>query len=174
MNLTEKQAAVETWKEMFDSATSLVLCDYSGLKANQINDLRRECHEANVNFQVVKNTLAKRAIEGSANEFLADSFKGTIAVAFGIEDQVAPAKVLAKAAKDYDSFELIAGALDGKPLDAAGVQTLSKMPGRDELRGQLLGLFDAVPGGFVRLLNAVPGGMVNVLDARKRDLEEAA
>lgn len=174
MNLTEKQAAVESWKELFSQASSVVLCDYSGLKANQIADLRRQCYDANVTFQVVKNTLARRAIEGSSNEALKDYFKGTIAVAFGIEDQVAPAKVLAKAAKDMKAVEIIVGALDGQVLDAAGVETLSKMPGRDELRAQLLGLFSNVPGGFVRLLNAVPGGMVNVLDARKRNLEEAA
>lgn len=174
MKLEEKKELVEYWKERFDSAAVVLLTDYSGLNANEINILRQTCRETGVLFQVVKNTLAKRALEDGPYAFLAESFKGPVAVALSEEDQVAPAKVMVKAAEEHREFELITGGLEGSVLDIAAIRQLSKMPGRDELRGRLLGLFNNVPGGFVRLLNAVPGGFVNVLDARKRKLEEEA
>ena len=174
MNLTEKQELVKQWNETFKEADSIVLANYSGLKANEMNVLRGDCREAGVEFHIAKNTLIKRALEGTPFEFLSEHFRGTVAIAIGTEDQIAPAKVLVKTAKDFKTFEVLAGALDGQGLDVQGVESLSKLPGRDELRGQFLGLLNAVPGGFVRLLNAVPGGMVNVLDARKRQLEEQA
>lgn len=174
MRLTQKQEFVSTWVERFGEASVAILVNYSGLTANELNELRKECHQSNVKFHVVKNTLARRALEGMPMAFLGESMKGPIAVAIGVEDQIAPAKVMVKMTKDLKKLEILCGALDGKPLSAADVDALSKMPGRDELRASFLGLLSNVPGGFVRLLNAVPGGLVNVLDARRRKLEEAA
>jgi large subunit ribosomal protein L10 len=174
MRLNEKKEFVETWSQRFGEASVAILVNYSGLTANELAILRRECHVSNVHFHVVKNTLAKRALQGTNMEFLGASMRGPIGVAIGIEDQVAPAKVMTKMVKDLKKLEILVGSLDGRPLDVAGVETLSKMPGRDELRASFLGLLNNVPGGFVRLLNAVPGGMVNVLDARRRKMEEEA
>ncbi len=174
MNLTQKQEVVQHWNEIFQGASVVILAGYSGLKANDINKVRNECSKVGVDFHVVKNTLIRRALVGTPNELLVEDFRGPIAVAIGIEDQVAPAKALAQAKKEFKSLELMAGALDGNRLDGAAIEALAKMPGRDELRASFLGLLNNVPGGFVRLLNAVPSGMVNVLDAKRRKMEEAA
>ncbi len=174
MRLPEKKEVVERWEGIFGKATVVILADYSGLTSNQMNELRAKCRASNVGIQVVKNTLARRALGDGNMKFLVDHLKGPVAIAYSEEDQTAPAKVLVKATEEFKKLEVLVGALDGQMLSPDGVVTLSKMPGRDELRAQFLGLLNAVPGGFVRLLNAVPGGMVNVLDARKRSLEDAA
>ena len=174
MRLDEKKQVVEKWQDVVKDATVMVLANYSGITANQMNVLRGQFREAGITFHVVKNTLVRRAIKDTNFEGLSDMFKGTIALAVGTTDQIAPAKILVKATKDFPKLQIVGGALDGKPLDAEGVIMLSKMPGRNELRSQFLGLLTAVPGGFLRVLNAVPGGMVNVLDARRRQLEEKA
>ena len=174
MRLTEKKAVVEHWASVFEESGVILLANYAGLAANEMNAIRGDCREARVQFHVVKNTLVRRALEGGKYAFLKEEFVGPMAVAVSVADQVAPARVLVKAAKDYDNFDLISGGLDGKPLDKAGIEQLSRLPGRDELRAQFLGLLNNVPAGFVRLLNAVPGGLVNILDARRRKLDEEA
>lgn len=172
MRLEEKEAVVERWKGLFEEAGVVILSRYTGLKANDMNTVRKACNEQNVVFHVVKNTLAKRALEGGKYEFLQEHFTGPVAVALGVEDQVAPAKVLAKLQKDFEKFEIISGGLDGEELDAAGVDSLAKMPGLDELRAQLLGLINNVPTGIVRCINGLPGGIVNVIEAKRREMEE--
>ncbi len=174
MNLNQKTEVVEQWKSLFQDAAVVLLSDYSGMKADEMAELRKECRNAGVTFKIVKNTLAKRAIEGSAYEFLGEHLKGTVAIAMATEDQTAPAKVLVKQASKFKALELLSGGLEGRALNAAEIDALSKMPGRDELRGSFLGLLNNVPAGFLRVLNAVPGGMVNVLDAKRRKMEEAA
>jgi len=172
MKASDKQQVIERWKEVFANSSVLVLASYTGLTANALNTLPKQAREAGVDFHVVKNNLVRIALKGSINEFLGDSLKGPVAIATCAHDQIAPAKLLVKAAKDNKALEILGGAIDGQRLDANGVVTLSKMPSKDELRAQFLGLLNAVPGGFVRLLAAVPGGFLNVLDARRRALEE--
>ena len=174
MNLTDKKEVVERWKDIFQQAAVVLLADYTGIKANEIAQLRRNFRSAGVEFRVVKNTLARRALEGSSYPFLGETFRGPVAVIAGVKDPIAPAKILMDAAKKFDKLKVLGGGLQGRPLDKAGVEMLAKMPGMNELRASFLGLLNNVPGGFVRLLNAVPGGLVNVLDARRRKLEEAA
>lgn len=171
---SDKQHVIERWQGVFAKSTSLVLAQYTGLKANDLNTLRKMAREAGVDFHVVKNNLVRIALKGNVNEFIGEDLKGPLAVATCAHDQVAPARLLTKFAKDNKALVIVGGALDGQRLDAEGVMALSKMPGKNELRASFLGLLNAVPGGFVRLLNAVPGGLANVLDAKRRKMEEAA
>lgn len=174
MKLQEKQVIVNHWQEVLAKAPAVVLIAYAGLKANEMATLRRTCRGNGVEIKVIKNTLVGRAASGSPNAFLADSLRGPIAVAYSLTDPIIVAKTLVKAAKDNNRINIIGGALEGRALDKAGVEMLSKMPGRQELRASLLGLFQNVPAGFLRVLTAVPGGLLNVLEARRKKMEEAA
>ncbi|RJO67535.1 MAG: 50S ribosomal protein L10 [Myxococcales bacterium] len=173
MRLEQKQEFVERWKTALENANVVVMAKYTGMTANQMNTLRAECRQAGVQIGVVKNTLVRRALQGGPFAPLAERFQGPIALAYGESEPSAPAKVLLKIAKENPHLQVVAACLDGQVIEGAGIEALSKMPGRNELRASLLGLFNNVPTGFVRVLNAVPGGLVNVLAARQRDLEAA-
>ncbi len=172
MNKQGKSEIIDALHEKFANSSASVLVHYSGMSTSQVNEIRRKCHELGVTYQVIKNRLAKRAAQGTETELFSSKFKGPSAIIIGYKDEIAPAKAVVKFVKEFELLKLVGGSLNGKLLTDKEVIQLSKMPGRNELRGQLLGLFNAVPGGFVRLLNAVPAGLLNVLEARKRQLEE--
>ncbi len=178
MKKEKKVEQVELLKGVFGTATATVVTNYEGLKASEMAALRRCFHDVGVNYRVVKNNLARLALKDSAIEGLSEHLVQTIAIATTDDDQTGPAKALAKFYKDNpkidERLQIVCGTLDNEILNPDQVKRLSDMPGKPELRAQLLGLFNNVPGGFVRLLNAVPGGMVNVLDARRREMEGEA
>ena len=173
-----KAEQIDLLKEIFSTTSASVVTSYEGMKASEMAELRRRFHEVGVNYRVVKNNLARLALKGTAIESLSEHLVRTIAIATTSDDQTAPAKALSKFFKDNPKVEerlsVICGTLDDQVLKPQDVKRLSDMPGKPELRAQLLGLFSNVPGGFVRLLNAVPGGMVNVLDARRREMSGEA
>lgn len=173
MKLTEKEALVQKLHEGLASAQIAIIADYKGLNVEQFSRLRRELREAGADIQVVKNTLLRRASEGTSADVIRDHFKGPSAICFSATDPVLPAKVLTKFAEANNKLEIRAGVLEGKPLGAADLKALSELPSREELLAQVLSAMIAVPTGFVRVINAVPGGLVNVLTAIK-DQKEAA
>ncbi|MDL2286503.1 50S ribosomal protein L10 [Desulfococcaceae bacterium OttesenSCG-928-F15] len=173
MNLSEKQAIVQALHEELGKAQLAIVADYKGLNVEAFSRLRRELRNAGAEIQVVKNTLLRRASEGTNVGVIQDSFKGPTAICFTAGDPVLPAKVLTKFAETNDKLEIRMGVLEGKPMSLANIKALADLPGREELLASLLGTMLAVPQGFVRLLNAVPGGLVNVLTAIK-DQKEAA
>lgn len=174
MNRTEKEQAIEALRADLARAKSVVLTSHVGIGVNTINDLRTRFRKNGVHYQVVKNTLAKIAIQGTGMEVAMDLFRGPMAMAYSFDDAVAPAKVIKGFAKGNDKFVVRGVYLDGQILDAKGVDVLAEMPSKDELRGQLLGLFTAVPTKFVRTLNAAGTQFLGVLIARKDDLEKAS
>ncbi len=171
MKLEEKKAIVEDLHEKFARSRVVILTDYKGLDVAQVNDLRRKLKDAEVDYKVVKNTLLVRAAQDTDVASLSPHFKGPSAVAMSYFDPVAPAKVLTDFAKDNDKFEIKAGILAGKMMDAEGIKALAKLPGREELLGQLLSVMNNVPAGFVRTLAAVPQNFANVLMAIKEQKE---
>jgi large subunit ribosomal protein L10 len=128
--------------------------------------LRRQCREAGVNYRVIKNTLAKLAIAGTDYEVLSDAFEGPVGIAYS-EDALAPAKVLANFIKECKHLTLRLGYLDGNVLSDTDITRLSKLPGKDELRAQLLSVFNATASKFVGVLSALPRDFLGVLTARK-------
>ena len=167
MNIEDKKQVVEDLKEKFATTKVVIVTDYKGLNVAQMTELRRKLSEANVEYKVVKNTLLKRASEGTDAMLLADVFKGPSGIAFSFDDPVAPAKVLTQFAKDNDKLEIKAGVMDGKLMDLDAITVLSKQPSREELLAQVLSAMNAVPTGFVRALADVPRRMMNVLNAIK-------
>lgn len=146
MNVKEKkQATVDELHDKLGSAKSFYMTDFSGLTVKKVTELRRRLRKAGVEYVVVKNTLAERALEGldvPANT--AGFFKGPTAVAFGVEDAVAPAKVLVDFAKENDNRPAMkAAVVDRKAYTAEQVERLAKLPGREQLLSEIAGLFEA-------------------------------
>ena len=173
MRIEAKQQIAEDLHARFAKSAVIVLTDYKGLDVAAMNDLRRKLREANIEYQVVKNTLLVRAAEDTQVAAIKDHFTGPSAVALSYDDPVAPAKVLTQFAKDNDKLEIKAGVLNGKVLDVQAIKALAMLPSREVLLAQFLSTLNAVPTSFVRVMAEIPRSLLNVLTAIK-DLKEAA
>jgi large subunit ribosomal protein L10 len=171
MTKEEKEQAVAELRVLLVESPALVLASTAGLPVNKVNQLRSELRAKGAKFTVVKNTLAKRAIAGTHVEILADKFVGPIAVAAHPEEPGLAAKVLIEFKSKVDAFEIKAGFDGAEVLDAKGVEMLSKLPGRDELRAKVIGLLTAVPTKVVRVFTAAQRDVVGVLNARRDQLD---
>ena len=173
MKLEAKQKITEDLHERLAKSVIIVLTDYKGLDVTSINDLRRKLREANIEYQVVKNTLLARAAKDTAVEVIRDFFKGPSAVALCYDDPVAPAKVLTQFAQENKHLEIKVGVMDGKLLDTMQIKALAKLPSREVLLSQFLAALNAVPTSLVRTMAEIPRQLLNVLTALQ-DQKEAA
>ena len=164
LNREEKAAVIEEVSAQVATAGSIILAEYRGLTVEKITQLRKQARESGVYLRVLKNTLVRRAVQGSPYEKLADQMAGPLM--YGIStDPVAPAKLMAAFAKANDQLVLKGGAMPNVVMDIAGVQALATMPSRDELLAKLLGTMQAPVATFVRTLNEVPTKFVRGLAA---------
>jgi large subunit ribosomal protein L10 len=172
LNLSEKQAVVAEIQAEVAKAQSIILAEYRGLEVGNITQLRKQARESGVYLRVLKNTLARRAVEGTAFAGLADKMAGPLI--YGISaDPVAGAKVLSDFAKANDKLVIKAGSMPNFVMDANGVKALANMPSREELLAKLMATMQAPIGQFVRTLNEVPSRLVRTL-AAVRDAKEKA
>jgi large subunit ribosomal protein L10 len=170
LNLSEKQAVVAEIEGVVAKASVIVIAEYRGLEVGNITKLRKQARESGVYLRVLKNTLARRAVEGTPFAGLADKMVGPLI--YGIStDPVAAAKVLNGFAKDNDKLVIKAGAMANYLMDVNGVKALATMPSREELLSKLLGTMQAPIAQFVRTLNEVPTKFVRGL-AAVRDAKE--
>ena len=173
MERAVKEENIAALKGDLAKATSLVLADFRGITVKNDTALRREFRLNGCKYQVVKNTLLGRAVEGTAMAGLEKLFKGPTAIAYSFEDPAVPAKVATKIAKAEEKFIIKGGYVEGKALDKKGVEALSNLPSKDELRATFLATLQAVPQNFLRLLNAAPQNFVYLLSARQNAEEQA-
>lgn len=172
LNLEEKKAVVAEIGEQIAKAQSIVLAEYRGLEVVDMTQLRAQARKSGVYLRVLKNTLVRRAVDGTPFSELANEMVGPLV--FGISaDPVAAAKVLNDFAKANDKFVIKAGAMPNQVMNANGVKALASMPSREELLAKLLGTMQAPIAKFVRTLNEVPSGFVRGL-AAVRDQKQAA
>ena len=150
-----KKPIVEEISANIADAQGVVLVNYSGLTVAQDTQLRKELREAGVVYKVYKNTMMHRAFEGTQCEELIQHLHGTNAIAISATDATAPARILAKFAKQYPALELVAGIVEGNYNDQAGIQALSQIPSREELLGKLLGSIQSPITNFARVLNQI-------------------
>jgi large subunit ribosomal protein L10 len=174
MNRAQKERDVAKLAEKFKRANIGILTDYQGLNVEQITDLRRKLRGAQAEYRVVKNTLMRRAAKDTGIEPLLEKVQGTCAVALSYADPVAAAKVLIDFAAKQDKLKIKIGVLQGRLLQVAEVEQLAKIPPREVLLAQLLGVLVAVPTSLVRVLNAVPAKMVYALAAIRDEKEKSA
>ena len=172
MDRAEKENVVAGLREVFDSSTLVVVTQYSGLTVAEATDLRVKMREAGAKFQVTKNRLVLRALEGTQFSDMSDLFTGTTAIAYS-QDAVAAAKVAVEYAKKNEKLVVIGGSLEGDALDIASVKALAELPSLDELRGKLVGLMQAPATRVAGVLQAPAGQMARVMSAYAENSEAA-
>ena len=150
-----KAPVVAEIAEAVKDAQSVVLVDYRGLTVDQDTALRKQLRAAGVTYKVYKNTMMNFAFQGTPCEELCKHLDGTNALAISASDATAPARILAKFAKQYPALELVAGIVEGNYNDQAGIQALSQIPSREELLGKLLGSIQSPITNFARVLNQI-------------------
>ena len=150
-----KQPIVEEIKESIKDAKSVVLVDYRGLTVEQDTKFRKAMRESDVIYKVYKNTMVKRAIEGTEFEALKDDLEGPTAVAISKTDATAPARIVAQFAKENPVLEIKTGVVEGTYYDNAGIKTIATIPSRDVLISKLLGSMQSPIANFARVINQI-------------------
>ena len=151
----EKQVIIDEIKAKLENAEAAVVIDYMGITVEEANSMRKQLREADVDYTVYKNTLVKRAIEGTKYEGLADALAGPSALAISQTDATAPARVLNKVMKEFKKMEFKAGVIEGELFDAAGVQAIADIPSRDELIAKFMGSIQSPIANFARVINQI-------------------
>lgn len=164
LNIEQKKAVVAEVAEQFQGAEAAILAEYRGLSVAQMTELRGKARQSQIYLRVVKNSLTRRAIQGSKYECLSEQLSGPLAVAIA-KDPVAVAKLLAEFAKDNEMLKIRAGAMGGKLMSLDQVESLAKLPSREQLLATLVGTLQAPIAKFVRTLNEVPAKFVRTLAA---------
>lgn len=170
MNRTEKQAQIDQIASTFSSAMGVYLVNLSGLTVPQVTDLRRRIKATKGSCLVVKNRLAIRGAKGTAAETLAQHFRGPIGVVTHPSEPISLAKILNDFAKDHPAFSIGAAVVSGRMMSAENVKTLAGLPGLNELRSMLLGVFTAPATRLVRVLAASGQQIARALDERRKQL----
>lgn len=171
MNRSQKVSVAENLHGCLEKAQIAILADYKGVNVEGLNTLRKQLKECDSKLQVVKNTLLRRASEGTDVAELRDFFTGPNSITTTETDPVSPAKILVKFAEDNQKFEVKAAVLNGKVLDFEQIKALSKLPSKEILLAQLLSVLNAVPTGLVTVLSGVQRDFVNVINAIKEKKE---
>ncbi len=171
-----KQPIVDEISEQIKEASSVVVVDARGLTVAEDTQLRKQLREAGVTYKVYKNTLMKRAFEGTDFAQLDEVLEGPSAIAVSKEDATAPARILAKFAKTASNLEIKAGVVEGTFYDAKGMAAVASVPSREELLSKLLGSLQSPITNFARVLNQIAeqGGAVEAPAAEEAPAEEAA
>jgi large subunit ribosomal protein L10 len=170
LRLEDKKALVAEVKAVAETAHSAVAAEYRGLSVGQMTNLRKEARSAGVYLRVVKNTLARRALEGTDFECMKDELTGPLVLAFSQEDPGAAARVFKAFAKGNDRLVTRVLSIGGQLLPATDLDRLANLPTLDQARAMLLGVFQAPATKLVRTLNEPAAQLARVLAARRDQL----
>jgi large subunit ribosomal protein L10 len=173
LNLEGKKAVVAEVAEVAANAYSAIAAEYRGLTVSEMTELRVAARKQNVYLRVVRNTLARRAVEGTDFACMQDGMTGPLVFGFSTEDPGAVARVMSGFAKENKQFEIKIVSLGGKLLPTADIEKLAKMPTKDQAIGILMGTMKAPIEKFVRTLQAPTSKMVRTF-AAVRDAKDAA
>lgn len=162
---TQKEAQVQALKDEFAKSEMMVMTSYAHLTVRDAQNLRKQLKDQGGNFRVVKNAMLKRAVAESFEGVDITDLEGPVAVAFGYDDPVTPAKVISDFAKKHEGLSPV-GAINaqGQRFDAEQVKQLADLPSREQLTAQLVGTIAAPLTGFVGVMQANLRGLVTVLD----------
>ena len=154
MDRSQKEKAVEDFKNILNEAEAVIVAQYKGLNSETIDELRTKTRDSNVSFKVTKNRLIKIALTGGEYENISDLFTGPTAIAYS-KDVVAAAKVTSEFSKGNENLVIIGGALKEKVLDLDGIKHLASLPSLPELQAKIIGLISA-PARQIATIVAAP------------------
>lgn len=173
LSLEQKQAVVSEVSAKLANAQAVIVAEYRGIGVENVTQLRARARKSGLYLRVLKNTLARRAVQGTPFAKLADQMTGPLM--YGIaQDPVAGAKVLADFAKENELFVIKGGAMQNAVMSAKDIKTLATMPSREELLANLMGTMQAPVAKLVRTMNEVPGKFVRTVAALRDQKEKAA
>jgi len=165
MTRARKSETVEKLSARLEQSANLYLTDFTGLSVKPMTELRRQLHEAGVEYTVVKNTLAARAFESASVSGFEDLLVGPTAVVFAGDEPIVAAKVLAQFQKEHEALTFKAGLVDGRRIDPAEITRLAMLPSREELLSQLAGAMQAPLQGFAGALSGLLYQFVGAVEA---------
>ena len=169
MDRKQKQALRESTAERFKKSNAVIVAEYRGLTVEQMTKLRVALRKASAEFKVVKNRIAKKAIELDFQEMggLAPNLKGPIGLVCAYGDAAQVTKAVLDFEKDNPNFKVTAGHMEGAPLNKANLQALADLPSKEVLLAQIIGSLVAPHRGLLGVLNGVPRNLVQVINAIK-------
>lgn len=173
-NLEPKKQLVEEIKGKIEGAQSIILVDHRGLTVEEDTELRKKFREAGVEYKVYKNTMMRFAFKDAGLEDFNQYLVGPSAIAFGVEDPVAAAKITNDFAKSHEELEVKAGVVDGKVIDINEIKALAELPSKEELIAKVLGGLNGPISGFANVLQANIRNLVYALQAVKEKQEQEA
>ena len=172
LSLEQKQAMVSEVSAELKGAQAVTVAEYRGLDVGRVTQLRSKARKSGLYLRVLKNTLARRAVQGTPFEKLSDQMVGPLM--YGIsQDPVAGAKVLSEFAKDNEQFVIKAGAMPNSLMSAKDIKALALLPSREELLAKLMATMQAPVAKLVRTMNEVPGKFVRTLAALRDQREKS-
>ncbi len=174
LNLEQKKSIVAEVAEVAASAYSAIGAEYNGLTAEQMTELRAKAREGGVYLRVVKNTLARRAVEGTDFECMAEGMVGPLVLAFSMEDPGAAARVIKDFSKENEALAVKMVSISGQMLGAGELDRLASLPTKDQAISMLMALMKAPAEKLARTLNEVPGKMVRTVAAIRDQKQSAA
>ena len=151
----EKQAIIDEIKDTFERAESAVVIDYMGITVAQADAMRKKLREANVDYTVYKNTLVKRAIDGTDYAPMAEVLEGPSALAFSYDDATAPARVLNDAIKEFKKMEFKGGFVEGEYYDKEAIAQIASIPSREVLISKFMGSIQSPISSFARVVSQI-------------------
>ncbi|MCX6743456.1 MAG: 50S ribosomal protein L10 [Candidatus Parcubacteria bacterium] len=164
----QKKQIIEDLTDKLKEFKSLVFVDYKGLTVKDASEIKKLCKTQNVDYVVVKKTLIKLALEKAGiKDIEVKQLSGNIALVIGFEDEIAPAKIVGKFAKDHEALKMLGGIMESRFIDLNQVMALSKIPSKVELLAKLVGSINAPVSGFVNVLAGNLRGLVQVLNSIK-------
>ena len=174
LNLEQKKTIVAEVAEVAANAYSAVGAEYNGLTADQMSALRAKARESGVYLRVVKNTLARRAVEGTEFECMQSGMVGPLVLAFSLEDPGAAARVIKDFAKDNKALEVKLVSIGGKMFGPGDLERLASMPTKDQAISLLMAVMKAPVEKLTRTINEVPGKLVRTVAAIRDQKQNAA
>lgn len=162
---SQKEDIVKDLTEKIKSSKAIVFADYRGVKTNDIHELKSRLKKEGTNLNVIKKKLVEISLKNAQIEMDVKSFEGQLAVTISDSDEVAPARVLSKFAKENENLKILGGVLGTKGMTAKEVDALAKLPSKEQMLATLVGTLNAPLTGLVNVLSGNTRGLVNVIKA---------